>query len=186
MLGRILVIAHREFVAAVFNKAFIIGVFLMPVMIGLSLWIPALADRLKSDKVRIVAIIDRTMGNGTGARKAMEALRDLVRQTESKDPIGRLEFEDADAGPGENDLLEKKFELAERVRSGNLAAFFEISSKGEGAKKSTGLTYYSGAAFDKDILTSVAARLAAVARPSQRSRVMRRPPACGVPAVSLR
>ena len=162
MLGRILVIAHREFVAAVFNKAFIIGVFLMPVMIGLSLWIPALADRLKSDKVRIVAIIDRTTGNGTGARKAMEALRDLVRQTESKDPIGRLEFEDADAGPGENDLLEKKFELAERVRSGNLAAFFEISSKGEGAKKSTGLTYYSGAAFDKDILTSVAARLAAI------------------------
>lgn len=162
MLGRIVVIARREFVAAVFNKAFIIGVFLMPLMIGLSVWIPSLAERFKSDKVRTVAIIDRTAGSGTGARKAMEELREIVRQGGTKDPIGRLEFEDAVAGAGENDLLEKKFELGERVRSGNLAAFFEISARGEGDKKPPGLTYYSGAAFDKDILTSVAARLAAI------------------------
>ena len=160
MLGRIVVIARREFVAAVFNKAFIIGVFLMPLMIGLSVWIPSLAERFKSDKVRTVAIIDRMAGSGTGARQAMEALRVLVQRAESKDPIGRLEFEDADAGTGENDLLEKKFELGERVRSGSLAAFFEISARGD--KKTPGLTYYSGAAFDKDILTSVAARLAAI------------------------
>lgn len=160
MLGRIVVIARREFVAAVFNKAFIIGVFLMPLMIGLSVWIPSMAERFKSDKVRTVAIIDRMAGSGTGARQAMEALRVLVQRAESKDPIGRLEFEDADAGTGENDLLEKKFELGERVRSGSLAAFFEISARGD--KKTPGLTYYSGAAFDKDILTSVAARLAAI------------------------
>lgn len=164
MLGRIGVIARREFVAAVFNKAFIIGVFLMPLMVTLSVWIPSLAERFKSDKVRVVAIIDRAAGSGTGARKAMEALRDLVQRAESNDPVGRLEFEEADTGTGESGLLGKKFELGERVRSGELAAFFEISPMAEGDGKAPQVAYYSGAAFDRDILTSVAARLVAIAQ----------------------
>ncbi|MBU6295589.1 MAG: hypothetical protein KJS91_12980, partial [Planctomycetes bacterium] len=160
MISRIAVIARREFIAAVANKAFIIGVFLMPVMIGLSVWIPTVAERFKSDKVRVVAIIDRTPPPQTGAIKAMEALKQLVQRENGKDPVGKLDFEEAKPGADEATNLELKFELAERVRAGKLAAFFEINP---GRDKDPGqLAYYSGAAFDKDMLTSVAARLAAI------------------------
>jgi ABC-type Na+ efflux pump permease subunit len=160
MISRIAVIARREFIAAVANKAFIIGVFLMPVMIGLSVWIPTVAERFKSDKVRVVAIIDRTPPPQTGAIRAMEALKQLVQRENGKDPVGKLDFEEAKPGADETTILELKFELAERVRAGKLAAFFEINP---GRDKDPGqLAYYSGAAFDKDMLTSVAARLAAI------------------------
>lgn len=166
MLGRIMVIARREFVAAVFNKAFIIGLMLMPVMISLGFWVPAMAEKMKTKKQRIVAIIDRTPGAATRARETLEALREIIRSEGTADAITTLAFEDAPASADEAVQLDIKYGLAEKARAGSIAAFFEIGPLALAAdREGTDLvTYYSGAAFDKDMLASVAGRLAAIAQ----------------------
>lgn len=161
-----MVIARREFIAAVFNKAFIIGLAVMPLMVGLSIWLPALAEKMKHKKERVVAIIDRTPGKATRARETLEALRDIIGAEGNKDGITTLRFEDAPAFPDDERQLEAKFALAEKAREGTLAAFFEIGPRALAGDPGGAdiVTYYSGAAFDKDMLTSVAGRLAAIAQ----------------------
>ena len=59
MLGRILVIAHREFVAAVFNKAFIIGVLMLPVIMAASVAVQVFAQKKTDLTPRRFAVLVR-------------------------------------------------------------------------------------------------------------------------------
>ncbi|MCY2947006.1 MAG: ABC transporter permease [Planctomycetota bacterium] len=164
MLSRIMVIARREFLAAVANKAFLISLLVMPLIMGLGAWLPGAAGNLKSQRERTVAIIDRTPGASTRARETLEAVQSNNREEGVADPLDLIRVEDGATAADDQAQLAIKYELAEKVRLGDLAAFFEIGRDAldEKANDSDIVTYYSGAAFDKDMMTAVAARLAAI------------------------
>lgn len=163
MLGRILVIAQREFVAAVCNKAFLVGLLLMPFMMSLGFWGPLMMDRFKTPKERVLAIIDRTEGSATAARATLEALKKVIQDKGEKDPLLLLKFEDAPAKSTEAEQLQVKFDLAERVRAGELAGFFDIGPVEEPNQttKQDVVTSYGGGALDKDMMF-VTGRLVAI------------------------
>lgn len=164
MLSRIMVIARREFMAAVANKAFLVSLLVMPLIMGLGAWLPGAASSLKTRRERTVAIIDRTPGATTRARATLETVQGNIQEEGTTDPIDLIRFEDADTSPDDQVQLNIKFALAERVRQGSLDAFFEISpdALGDKTKDTDIVTYYSGSAFDKDMMTGVAGRLAAI------------------------
>lgn len=75
-MDKILVIASREFRAAVLNKAFLVSLVLMPVLILISSNASRVAQGWKSQKKRAIAIIDRTPGKGVDAVQTLELLRE--------------------------------------------------------------------------------------------------------------
>ena len=57
-MSRILTIAQSEFLTLVKTKAFIIGIFLMPVLMGLFIFFMGYAERHADTETRTFAVID--------------------------------------------------------------------------------------------------------------------------------
>src|SRR5437588_10723706 len=63
-MRRILVVARREFVAAVKTKTFLISLLIMPVLMGSSIVVQLLLKDVQDTRPQGYAIIDRTPGAG--------------------------------------------------------------------------------------------------------------------------
>jgi len=122
-VSRILVIARTEFLAIVRGKAFIVGVLMMPVLIGLSIAFQIFAERRADVTDRTLAVIDHTgVLYDALAAAADEHNRASERDGVRTGPVFILERVEPDAGPaGELALV-----LSERVRTRALFAFAEI------------------------------------------------------------
>lgn len=123
-----MVIARREFLAAVANKAFLISLLVMPLIMGLGAWLPGAAGNLKSQRERTVAIIDRTPGASTRARETLEAVQSNNREEGVSDPLDLIRVEDGATATNDQAQLAIKYELAEKVRLGDLAAFLRSAA----------------------------------------------------------
>jgi len=130
-MRKILVIAVREFRAAVLNKAFMISVIMMPVMIAISAAASRMADTWKTQDLRRIAIVDRTPGQGVEAVATLDLLRS--RETAAADEpaamtgsLARLRFESVPPPADDAAALQTRYELGRRVAAGELAAFFDI------------------------------------------------------------
>lgn len=173
-MNKILVIAIREFRASVLNKAFLISLVLMPVMILISSSASNLAQGWKNPKVRTIAIMDRTPGKGVEAVATLELLRkkEAGRGTGLESANGNsllpgsldlLKFETVLSPAGEKEALQARYELGRRVASGELAAFFDIGPAALEAQptdqEKAAVTYYTDRALDKDVLLGVGVKL---------------------------
>ena len=122
-MTRVFLIARTEFLAIVRGKAFIIGVLMMPAIIGLSIAFQVFAERRADVSDRRVAVIDRTgVLYDHLASAAAEHNRDSERDGVRTGPAFLLErVTPSEATPGEAELA-----LSDRVRTRDLFAFVEI------------------------------------------------------------
>ncbi|MBI1915645.1 MAG: ABC transporter permease [Planctomycetes bacterium] len=122
-MRKIVIVAVREYNAAVRTKTFLIGLLLMPILMGGSIAIQLLIQ----DKDRRYAIVDRTGQFFTIIAKEVDKHNttkppDSVTREETRAKI-LVEEVEAEADPDEQRLA-----LSDRVRRGELTGFLEISA----------------------------------------------------------
>jgi ABC-2 type transport system permease protein len=119
---RILRIARRDYIAAVFTKGFLIGLILAPIlMCGGLLAIPVMKHVEPSE--RRLLILDPS-GSLEGPIQSAVTSHNNPKSGKSRTgPKLILEFQP----PQTNALEDQRLELADRVRSGSLHAFVEIA-----------------------------------------------------------
>lgn len=126
-MRKVLIVAQAEFEALVLSKAFIAGVLLMPVMIGVSVGLTRATRRVADDRDRTFAVVDHT---GVVSAPLIALARMIDSGTVSGD--GRADGPAAPRfipvevkidGRQPDDL---RVELSDRVRKGELFAFVEI------------------------------------------------------------
>jgi ABC-2 type transport system permease protein len=122
-MHKILVVAIREYNAAVRTKTFLIGLLLMPIMMGGSLAIQVLIQ----DKDRHYAVIDRTGGKAYEALKlAIEAYNKVPDPETGKETQTKIFVEKVEPM---KDVAEQRLELSDRVRRGELSGFLDIGAE---------------------------------------------------------
>jgi len=130
-LRRILLIARRDYLQTVMSKAYIIGLVLVPILIGGSFLLTSMAMRGNA-KDQHVAIIDHT---GVVASAVMQAAEESGRRALSDKGIPnapggirilpRLIFEEVQP---EADETAQLLSLSGRIRRGELVLVLEISA----------------------------------------------------------
>ena len=127
-MKKTLVVAGREYRAAVRSKAFIITLVLMPVFMVGSLAIQVLFKKMDDRKERKIAVIDRSPGGvvGTALKLSADAYNasPLVvdpKTKEQQSPKFVVEILTPDA-----DLPKQRFDLSQRVENDGLDAVMEI------------------------------------------------------------
>jgi ABC-2 type transport system permease protein len=134
-LRKTLVIAAREYNAAVRTKAFIVSLILLPVMMGGSVFVQVLTKKYGADiEERKVAIVDRTPGQqlfdvlqaSVEKRNAREILDpDTKRQVEPKFTLIKVE----PSAPDPDSVNRQRYELSEKMRKKEIFAALEIGNQ---------------------------------------------------------
>lgn len=127
-MRKILRLARREYVAAVRTKAFLIGLLLMPVLMGGS----GIAMVLLKDKVETkdltIAVVDRS----GAVADTLIAIAERRNATELINPETGEKVQPAyifiPVVPRPGNPLDQQVELSDRVRNGELHAFLEIGA----------------------------------------------------------
>jgi len=130
-MRKTLVIASREYQAAVRTKSFLISLLILPLMMGGSIVLQFLLKDQVDTRDKTFAVIDRTPGQAVRAALAVAAAR--RNEKEIFDPETgkqvRLRFLlEPVPPPGDNPAAvnEQRLELSERARRGELVGFLEI------------------------------------------------------------
>jgi ABC-type Na+ efflux pump permease subunit len=139
-LSKISIVAISEFLTLVRTKAFLIGVFLMPVFMGSAI----VLQRMTMDRVdtaeRSFAVLDHAGGMYEPLARAAEAWNRAAA------PGGRPRaptFRPARVDVSRRPLDEVRLELSERIRREELFAFVEIPAKILDAGSGDEIKYYS-------------------------------------------
>jgi ABC-2 type transport system permease protein len=129
-MRKVLTIAVREYKAAVLTKAFLIGLAMMPILMGGSIVIQWLFKDVRSVEEKKFAVIDRTPGGElfSELKKHAEERNTLVAKLPDSAKLVLPPFTLHAEQPRE-DVLQQRFELAELVRAGKLFGFLDIGSE---------------------------------------------------------
>ncbi len=130
-MRRILIVARREYLAAVRTKAFLIGLLSMPLMMFGSILMQALLKDQVDLTDKHYAVVDRTPG--ATVAPVLESAVKLRNATQIHDPKTKaqtspkflVETVAASAADPES-MARQRFELSERVRKKELVGFLEI------------------------------------------------------------
>jgi ABC-2 type transport system permease protein len=127
-MRKVLVIALREYNAAVRTKAFILSLLIMPLLMGGSILVQAALKGFRDTHEKVFAVIDHT-GNPTlfeALQKAVDGWNAGAKDAEGKliKPPFALKREPAPADP--DALRELRVELSQQVRKGKLAGVLEV------------------------------------------------------------
>jgi ABC-2 type transport system permease protein len=119
-MRKILVIALRDYNAAVRSKAFLVSLLLLPVLMGGTFVVQFLLKDVKDTKPKKYAVLDHTPGGAV-----FKALDDAAKERKEKNtqPEFKLEKEEP-AG----DLAEQRLQLSEQVRQRTYQGFLEIGA----------------------------------------------------------
>lgn len=122
-MRKMLVVALREYLAAVRTKAFIVSLVIMPILMGGSALMQWLLRDYHDTKPKTFALIDRTPGEQIRplVEKAIEDYNNSPATREGKQPKFELK-----PIPPEEAKKEQRVELSERVRKGELFGFLDI------------------------------------------------------------
>lgn len=139
-MRKTLVIAIREYLAAVRTKAFVISIVFLPLMMGGGVGISAYLQHLESTKEKIYAVVDRTPGQKISARLKkgaqeyyhnMVLLQDVLGKTGAGSDSGQLlslpTFQ-VDVVEPDSDLAAQRADLSEKVRKGRYAGFVDVGA----------------------------------------------------------
>ncbi len=150
-MRKMLVVAVREYLAAVRTKAFLITLIIMPVLMGGSILFQWLLRDYHDTKTKKYAVIDRTPGV-----RLYPVIQKVVAGKASL-PRFDLELVPASANTPEA-IAQQRLELSERVREGELFGFLDIGadalapSKSEAGKQKYLIRYQSNSPTNRDFL----------------------------------
>ncbi len=125
-IKKIWVVASAEFGTAVRTRAFLVGMFFMPVIIGLSMGIQALAARRVDARPRTFAVVDRTGELLSSIETAVKTYNEQLAGPKgnlTRPPL-RLEKVAPSLSAGAASL-----ELSDRIRRGQLDAYAVIPAE---------------------------------------------------------
>jgi len=125
-MRKILLVAVRDYTAAVRTKAFLIGLVFVPIMFGGVFIAMKLTEGRVDTTDRRIAVIDRT---GEVAPALVEAAR-ARNESEIRDPETGKKVKPAyliEIVAPEDDREAQCLELSDRVRAGELSAFLEVA-----------------------------------------------------------
>jgi ABC-2 type transport system permease protein len=125
-MRKVLVIAAREYKAAVKTKSFVIGIILMPIMMGGGIVGQALFSGQVDLRPKHFAILDRTPAQQFFPMLAKEAAEHNQKQAAGDAPTKAALILEPVPEPAESALSQVRLALSERVRQGELTGFLEI------------------------------------------------------------
>jgi ABC-2 type transport system permease protein len=137
------VVAATEFQNSVRSKMFLIGVIILPLLVGGSIYLQQVLARRIDTTPRVFAVIDRTGVLYPALAQAAERHNRVMRDEAGNafEPPFHARRADVPEPPGPDDRLA----LADRVRAGELSAFVEIPADAidpRGGRPE--IRYYSG------------------------------------------
>jgi ABC-2 type transport system permease protein len=130
-MHRILIVATSEFLTLVRTKAFLIGVFMMPVFVGGSIALQQFTMERPDTERRSFAVIDMTGVLYEPLERAAELWNGVTTPPDGKQVAGTFVASRVD--PAGLPIEEIRLELSDRVRRGELFAFVEIPAWGGAA-----------------------------------------------------
>jgi ABC-2 type transport system permease protein len=143
-LRKIWVVASTEFGSAIRTKAFIVGVLVAPMLMGLSIGLQRLVAKRVDTRTRTFAVVDRTGALYPAIERA--ARRYNEQAVDAKGQVLRPRLEPSQDGAGVSDDA-VSLELSDRVRRGALDAFVIIPAGALEAPKpgaaALAMAYYS-------------------------------------------
>ena len=162
-MRKTLVVAIREYLVSVKTKAFLIGLLMMPLMMGGSFIVGALMSGRVDTKDKRIAVADYTgrLFNGldAAARRRNETVIFQGEGTARKQILPRFVLEKVDidgaGSSGGTDMQRLSLQLSNRIRKGELMAFVVIGPNVIDASKEPGqtnLNYYSNTPTYTDAL----------------------------------
>ncbi len=127
-MNRVLRILVREYLENVRTKAFLIGVFLTPVLMGLTFLIPALSEKQAVPRRTVaVADVDGALGEDVAAALAESRMPSTDGGgTEARYDVERIPLEGDTPAARERDLEARAPALAERVKEGALFGYLVV------------------------------------------------------------
>ena len=139
--NKVYVIATTEYGSAVRTKSFIIGLMLLPVIMGASILIQKMAAERVDTRTRTFALVDRTGSLEAAVKKAVETRNAAVVDSQGRPTGPKFELVPTSktAGPDDEALLG----LSDRVRKGELYAFVEVPAEVTKAGSAAEVRYYS-------------------------------------------
>ncbi|HEX8323941.1 MAG TPA: ABC transporter permease [Tepidisphaeraceae bacterium] len=123
-MSKTLVIAVREYLAAVKTKGFLVGLILMPLLMGGGVVMQSFTKGLEDPTPRTIAVLDRTRNEALwpALKQAAERRRETAQRTTALYHVERVE------PPTNQDGLDAaRLALSDRIRRGELTALLEIA-----------------------------------------------------------
>jgi ABC-2 type transport system permease protein len=132
-MRKMLVVAVREYLAAVRTKAFLITLVIMPVLMSGSILVQWLLRDYHDTKTKKFAVIDRTSGARlypTIEKTVQRYNERTIDPTTHKPILPRFDLELIPASTNTPEAIaEQRLELSERVRKGDLFGFVDIGAE---------------------------------------------------------
>ena len=130
-MRKLLVIALREYKAAVKTKAFVISLVLVPVLWTLSIGIQVLLHRAEDRSTKKFAIVDRTADKQVTAaiEAGLKEHNDFWVYDRETGKQNGPKFELVPIKPSASDsesILKQRFELSQRCQNGDFEGFLDI------------------------------------------------------------
>jgi ABC-2 type transport system permease protein len=129
-MRKIMVVAVREFIAAVKSKAFVVSIIVMPLLMFGGIFVQRQTAKMGDVKPKRVAIVDRSGGQlfPDLARAATNRNENQLKDDSGRQTRPRIELENVEpAGDVESDAAkEQRLNLSERIRKNDLFAYVEI------------------------------------------------------------
>jgi ABC-2 type transport system permease protein len=130
-MRKLLVIALREYKAAVKTKAFVISLVLVPVLWSLSIGIQVLVHKAEDRSTKKLAVVDRTADKQvTAALQAAAKLRnevfvyDFETHEQDKPKYELVPIEPS--APDHESILKQRYDLSQRSQNGEFEGFLDI------------------------------------------------------------
>ncbi len=130
-MRKMLVIAAREYNAAVRTKAFVIGLLLMPIMMGGSIVLQALLKDVRDVSEKHFAVVDRTGQLYDAIRKRVEEYntREVFDPETGKQVRPRFVLtREEPSAPEPGAVDEQRLALSDRAQKGELFGFLDIGA----------------------------------------------------------
>jgi ABC-2 type transport system permease protein len=143
-MPKIVIVAESEFVTLVRTKAFLVGIFLMPVIMVVSVLLVRATKDSTDGKDRTFAVVDYS---GAVAQPLSEvaALYNASAPGGSDTALSRKgpRFVPVEIKPGDRSPDDLRLELSDRVRKGEFFAFVELPATLVDPAADAGIRYYS-------------------------------------------
>ncbi|MDB5327658.1 MAG: family transporter protein [Phycisphaerales bacterium] len=126
MKSKTLVIAVREYLAAVKTKGFLVGLILMPLLMGGGVLVQSFTKGLEDPTPRTIAVLDRTPGETLWAALDTAAVKQNSGTQVLSVPKPRYTLKHIETPTDAAGLDKTRLDLSDRVRRGEVTAVVEI------------------------------------------------------------
>ncbi len=173
-MKRLLLVAVREYLENVRTKAFLVAVFMTPLLMAASFLVPALLEQ-KPPEQRTLAILDTTgvLGTEVGARLAARKAADDQTVLYAIEPVA---LAGTDVAAREADQAARRDDLDRRVLDGALFGYLVIRPSALDRKPGQPPSEYrTGNLFDQKVFADLSTDVRDVANARRRRRVRSTP-----------